>query len=53
VRTDEELLVRFDPLRMLVRKLLQQVEGAHNDQRIVVVGKRRELGDERWVLLDG
>ena len=44
---NEHVLVGCHPIGMLVGQLFQHVEGAFGDQPIVIVSKRREIGDQR------
>jgi hypothetical protein len=50
-RTDEETLIRFDPIRVLVRELLQQIDGAKRDEPVRVIGKGSDLRDPPGILL--
>src|SRR6185369_17138807 len=50
--SDENLLVGFDPIGVIVGELLQQIHGALRDEPVFVVGERRELAHARGILLD-
>src|SRR5215467_1454401 len=51
LRTDEDMLVRFDPLRMISCDFFQKIEGALRDQPVFIVGEPREFPHEFRILL--
>jgi hypothetical protein len=51
-RSDEEVLVRLHSFRMLVRELLEQIQGSHRDEPIVVLGELGELANPCGRLID-
>jgi hypothetical protein len=49
---DENALVRLDPIRMIMREILQEIHRPLNDERVGVVGECGDLGEQRRVVLD-